>query len=119
MIVVQEITEWEDTTLNHVYFLNDDKSKMFAYIKAGTDTVVEFSKPMGFVASRRKFLKIDNRWNFEPKVYVEPSKNKQWQVQGSTGKYIVEKTLNGLTCTCSGFRFRGACKHVKEIEATL
>lgn len=119
MLCVQEITDWEDTTQNHVYFLNDDRSKMLAYVRAGTDTVFEFSKPLGFTASRRKFLKIDNRWGFEPKEYVKPSKNKQWTVQGSTGKYIVEKTLNGLVCTCSGFKFRGNCRHVKEIEATL
>jgi uncharacterized Zn finger protein len=37
-------------------------------------------------------------------------------VTGSKGnKYTVEKTENGMTCTCSGFKFRGNCKHTESI----
>lgn len=115
MICVQEITEWEDTTLNHVYFLTDDKSRMLAYVKSGTDTVFEFSKPLGFSASKRKFQPVENRWGYQP----EPVKSKArtWQVPGSKGNtYTVEESRNGLTCTCSGFRFRGKCRHIEEVE---
>ena len=37
------------------------------------------------------------------------------EVEGSKGaKYIVN--LDDNTCTCPGYTFRGACKHVKELE---
>lgn len=38
-------------------------------------------------------------------------------VQGSKGKsYTVTKTGNKYSCTCPGFTFRRACKHLKLIE---
>lgn len=118
MIVVREVTQWEDSTPNHVYFLTDDKSRMLAYVRLGTDNVVVFSKPLGFSASKRKFVPVENTWGYQPETVK--SKARTWTVDGSKGnKYTVEETRNGLHCSCSGFKFRSTCKHVKEIEATL
>jgi uncharacterized Zn finger protein len=42
-----------------------------------------------------------------------PSNTKE--VKGSKGQtYIIN--LDENTCTCSGYTFRGACKHIKELE---
>lgn len=112
----EETTRWESPVLNHVYLLDDSKSKMFAYVRSGTEQVFQFSKPLPFDARRRSFREIKNRWNF--RINEPKTSNPQWTVIGSKGdRYIVEKTDSGLTCTCSGFKFRGSCKHVKEIEA--
>lgn len=116
MIVLREVTQWADPIPNHTYLLSDDKSKMLAYVRQGTDELTVFSKPLGFSTRGRKFVATENRWGWTPPVVVK--KNPTWQVQGSKGSvYTVEKTHSGYRCTCSGFRFRGQCKHIAEISA--
>lgn len=112
----EETTTWSDNIPNHVYLLDDSKSKMFAYVRQGTYQVFEFRKPIQFDSRRRTFRQVANRWNY---VYNTPTAtNPQWTVTGSRGdQYTVERTESGYTCTCSGFKFRGACKHIKEIES--
>jgi len=113
----EETTVWSPPAANHVYLLSDDKSKMFAYVRAGTDQVYTFKKPIGFSTKGRRFVAVKNVWGYNTD---ETTTNPRWQVQGSKGDvYVVEQTENGLSCSCSGFRFRGACRHVKEIEAKL
>lgn len=41
----------------HVYILND-AGKLVGFIKEGTTELKEFSKPMAFYKSRRKFKKV-------------------------------------------------------------
>lgn len=42
---------------------------------------------------------------------------KVFEVSGSKGnKYIVTKDNKGWTCTCPGFQFRKACKHISELS---
>ena len=111
MIVVQETTKWDEgMDCNHIYFLSDDKSKMFAYIKGGTTEYKVFSKPMGFDVRGRTFELLRT---------VEPKKKaaEQWKFTGSKGEtYVVEQGEDGLVCSCPGFKFRGQCKHVAEIQ---
>jgi uncharacterized Zn finger protein len=38
-------------------------------------------------------------------------------VKGSKGdEYRITEVNGNLSCTCSGFRFRGDCRHVKSIQ---
>lgn len=113
----EETTVWATPIPNHTYLLSDDKSKLFAYVQAGTNKVYTFKKPIGFNTRGRKFVAVKNAWGYN---ITEPNNNPRWEVKGSKGDvYVVEQTDNGLSCSCSGFRFRGSCKHVKEIEAKL
>lgn len=108
----QEITEWRDRTPNHVYLLNDSKSRMSGYVPSGTDQLIMLKKPMNFSSRYRKFREVENRWNYTE----QKPENPQWHITGSRGDtYTVEQTDQGLTCSCSGFRFRGKCRHVTEI----
>lgn len=114
MQVLWETTEWADTTSNNVYFMDDSKSKMYAYVARGTMDVFKFKKPIRIDLRGRTFVNIPNIWH-----YVSPEEEAaktEWTVTGSTGsKYIVRKEENSYTCTCHGFTFRGECRHVKEI----
>ena len=111
----QEITDYGDKIANGVYLLDDAKAKMYAYVSPNDGVVKTFNRPIGISTKGRKFKVVDNTYNYTiPEEFAE---NPRWEVAGSKGvTYFVEKTNNGLTCTCSGFKFRGECKHVKEFE---
>ena len=55
MKVLQETTAWPGATPNHIYFTDDSKSKVFAYVRAGTNAVFKFSQPIRFDVRGRKF----------------------------------------------------------------
>jgi hypothetical protein len=114
-----ETTEWEDVARqpNHVYWMDDSKSKMFAYAPWGdTHSVKVFKNPIRIDTRGRKFKEVNNTFGFSsPKEAV--STNPTWTVEGSKGaKYVVEKDGSVYTCTCPGFKFRGACRHIEEVQ---
>ena len=103
MIVVRETTVWDGDYPNHIYILSDDKSKMLAYVKVGTDEYKVFKKPIGFDTRGR---------TFELMQKVEKQKDPTVRkVIGSKGETY---TVNDLehTCTCPGYTYRGSCKHI-------
>jgi hypothetical protein len=111
----QEITDYGDKISNGVYLLDDAKAKMYAYVSPNDGIVKTFNRPIGISTKGRKFKIVENTYNYE--IPGEVAENPRWMVMGSKGdKYFVEKTNNGLTCTCSGFKFRAECKHVKQFE---
>jgi hypothetical protein len=111
MKVLQETTKWEGATPNHIYFTDDSKSKMFAYVRAGTKAVFKFSKPLRIDVRHRRFQEIPDTFGFSMN---EPVAEKTWTVQGSKGNtYLVTLDENVYNCTCSGFKFRGDCRHIK------
>lgn len=123
MKYLQEVTDWgSHNVANHIYYLNDSKTKMVGYIKAGTKALFKFSKPMAFDGRGRKFVEVKNRKPesdevYFPKVKEEPPVD-AIKVQGSNGKvYLLTKGINGkYNCTCPGFTFRHTCKHVDGVK---
>lgn len=94
--ILQEVTDWGDYSVaNGIYHVNSA-----GQLVQHNDTV--FKNPLkGFSKTRRKFIKIGER---EEEI---PANVKT--VQGSNGKvYYIEDGQ----CTCPGFKFRGACKHI-------
>jgi len=117
MLVVEETTKWVGGGTNHTYMLSDDRSKMYAYVPAGTNAVFKFKRPIRIDVRGRSFRPVENVWNYQQDTTMP---NPTWQVTGSKGDvYTVERTEHGLTCSCSGFRFRGACRHVKQIQQSI
>ena len=114
MKVVQETTEW--THPNHVYFLNDARNKMVAYVRWGTAQIQEFKKPISFYTTGRRFREVPNLWNFVPKD-LETPQGRSWTVAGSKGaEYTVTEYQGEQTCSCSGFKFRGKCRHTELVK---
>ena len=112
MKILKEITDW--AVPNHVYFVNDSKDKMFAYIKASGTEVERFKIPMPFKTSGRKFKEIPNTFGY---TVDDRPQGRTWTVSGSRGDSYTVSELNGeWSCTCAGFRFRGGCKHVSELQ---
>jgi hypothetical protein len=117
MKAFQETTEWATDFVmpNHVYFLSDSKDKMYAYVKASTGEIQEMSTPYRFRASGRKFREVPNTWGYS--VDDRPA-GRTWMVPGSRGDiYTVSENNVEWACTCAGFKFRGDCKHVTELQA--
>lgn len=108
MIAVRETTQWdvEYKQPNHVYLLDGDK--MHAYIPWGTGNAQYFKKPIRIDRRGRKFIELkDNPFKVKIKTNVV-------EVIGSKGdKYFVD--TDAKTCTCTGFQFRGRCKHITEV----
>lgn len=115
MKTLLETTEWPgaNNTNNHVYFLDDSKSKMFAYVKFGQGPPIRFKHPIRIDIRGRKFKDVPNTWKFDIK---EEPEGRVHIVKGSRGdEYQVTEVNGNLSCTCSGFRFRGDCRHVKAV----
>ena len=56
--ILQEITDWgEERISNHTYYVKD-KVRLVAYIPEGSKKKIEFTKPLSFSKSRRKFRKL-------------------------------------------------------------
>lgn len=110
-----DMTPWDDgKSYHHVYWMDDAKNKAYAYAKwANPADVQVFKKPIQMDARGRKFEPVQNIFGF-----VDPKANTdRIVVKGSKGnEYVVEKGEDGYTCTCSGFRFRGDCKHVTQFN---
>lgn len=115
----QEITEGGHYP-NHVYLLSDNKEYMHGYVKAGSDRLEMMKSKYRFGASKRRFKEVPNTFGFvEPVELPVADTSNRWTVKGSKGnEYTVTETDGVLTCSCSGFRFRGQCRHVKEIGDT-
>ena len=108
MITLKEVTDWD--TANHTYLVNDSKDKLYAYVVDGV--LRPLPRPLRFETRYRKFVTIQETFGFvEPVVVAKNS----WTVEGSGGnKYVVTQHGDTVRCSCSGFKFRGNCKHLEK-----
>ena len=110
----QETTNWKDSIPNGIYLLDDAKSKMYAYIKPGAKSAFKFKNPIRIDTRGRTFKVVPNTFDY---AIEEEDADQKWEVKGSKGDiYVVRKVENQYNCTCSGFKFRGKCKHVDQVQ---
>ena len=110
-----ETTKWNDSTPNGIYLLDDSKSKMYAFKPRGTEAIKVFKNPIRIDVRGRKF--VVNDVQYKTKLKEEEPEGRVWEVKGSKGDVYKVSELNGnYSCTCSGFKFRGDCKHVKSVQ---
>ena len=88
----------------HIYLL--DGNKLVSYIKSGESEPFYFKNPIkGFDKRGRKFATVT------PNPFKVKAQSNLITVKGSKGnEYTIDPEEK--TCTCPGFTFRGACKHV-------
>jgi hypothetical protein len=109
-----ETTQWADNVRNNAYYMDESRDKIYAYIKAGDKAVFKFKNPIRIDTRGRKFKEIPDPYNFTIEETTNPNR---WEVTGSRGDLYIVRLVDGLySCSCSGFRFRGQCKHVKEFD---
>jgi hypothetical protein len=113
-----ETTEWSDNTRNGIYLLNDSKSKMYAFRPAGVSDIKVFRSPIKIDIRGRKFNINDVQ--FKTTVKEQEPQGRSWTVKGSKGdEYRVTESGGDFQCSCQGWKFRGACKHVESIRQTV
>jgi len=107
-----ETTDWKDSVPNGIYLLDDAKVKMYAFKARGTEAIKVFRNPIKIETRGRKF--IVNPVQFKTGLKEDEPEGRYWIVKGSKGdEYKVTDVNGNRSCTCSGFRFRGDCKHTK------
>ena len=110
-----ETTVWRDATPNGIYLLDDSKSKMYAFRPFGTGAIKVFRNAIRIDTRGRKF--VVNPVQFKTQLKEPEPEGRVIEVQGSKGDIYRVTELNGnYSCTCSGFKFRGDCKHVKSVR---
>ena len=113
----QETTKWKDAVPNGIYLLDDSKSKMYAFIKAGEKSAFTFKNPIRISTRGRTFVPVKNTFNYKIK---EDTVEQKWTVTGSKGdKYIVRMADNMLQCSCTGYKYHGKCKHADQIQKEI
>jgi len=106
MKLYRETTNW--TTPNHTYLLNDSKQYMHGYIKLGTAALRMFKAPIRFDTRGRTFQFVSEYAAENQDVAAAVV-----EVQGSKGdKYYVTLDDSAASCSCTGFKYRGECKHI-------
>lgn len=107
MIAVREITQWNmEGQPNHTYLLDGDK--IMAYIPNGKTEPTYFNRPMKFDRRGRKFTEL------KVNPFKTEIKSNLIEVKGSNGNsYFVDPEKG--TCSCPAFKFKGTCKHIKEV----
>ena len=109
-----ETTDWKDSVPNGIYLLDDSKTKMYAFRPRGTGDIKVFRNAIKIETRGRKF--VVNPVQFKTSTKEEEPEGRTWTVKGSRGDEYKVTELNGnLSCTCSGFKFRGDCRHVKSL----
>jgi hypothetical protein len=109
-----ETTQYSDSIANGVYLLDDAKSKMYAFRPAG-GAIKVFKNFIRIDVRGRKFAVNPEQWATD--VREPEPEGRSWTVKGSRGdEYRVVENRGEWTCTCSGFRFRGQCRHITELQ---
>jgi hypothetical protein len=113
-----ETTDYKDTVPNGIYLLDDTKTKMYAFKPFGTGEIKTFKNFIRIDTRGRKF--VVNPVQFETKLKEDEPEGRVWVVKGSKGDEYRITELNGnYSCTCSGFKFRGDCKHAKSVQVAV
>jgi len=117
----KEVTEWdgEFSKLPQNVYLFDGKSNALAYAKDGDPEIFVFHTPLRIDTRRRKFVKVKHHQldEFALTVKTKPkSDNPSWTVKSESGNtYTVELIDGKYQCNCTGFSYRGSCKHSKSV----
>jgi hypothetical protein len=100
----------------HTYLLSDNREFMYGFVPQDKNQLTEFKNRYRFDVRGRKFQEVPNSWGYQEPALIKSAE--RWEIQGSRGDiYTVERQDGKLSCSCSGFRFRGKCRHIEGIPA--
>lgn len=119
MKAMLELTEWRDVASqpNHVYWVNDSGNKIYAYARWGNPQDVQrFKSPITIDQRGRKFVPVRHDI-YDWQDLDDVPQGRVIKVTGSRGDvYTVTEENGEWACTCSGFKFRGRCRHITDTQ---
>jgi len=113
--ILKETTVWSDgSNANHTYLL--DGSKIIAYAKYSDNSVQVLRTQIKIDKRYRTFIKAKH-FGLENIIKSSPTKSniRVFKVKSKEKEYFVELSDYNYTCTCTGFNFRGKCKHIDAV----
>jgi hypothetical protein len=118
--ILQETTIWAGHygACNHTYLL-DNQNKIIAYIKQNDNKVNILKSQIKIDKRYRTFIKVRNIQLERLSGKSIKDNTRVFNVQSNTKVYNVELNDSHYTCTCTGFNFRGKCKHITAVAEKL
>jgi hypothetical protein len=113
--ILKETTVWSDgSNANHTYLL--DGSKIVAYAKSSDNSVQVLRTQIKIDKRYRTFIKTKH-FGLEKLIKSSSTKSntRVFKVKSKEKEYFVELSDYNYTCTCTGFNFRGKCKHIDAV----
>ena len=109
MKLYSEHTVWKGGGVNHWYLLDAGRRKILGYRKFGQGPVEMLRTPLPFDQRGRELILEHD--------FGDASGNTV-QVQGSNGAVHTVDLSGRPSCSCTAFKFRGACKHIAIAQDT-
>ena len=118
--IMKETTVWnaDYNIRNHTYLLDGDK--IVAYAVFGGDEIRMSPSRIKIDKRGRKFVFSDHAGlkKLIPQQKSEPGV-RTFKISSKDKTYFVTAKSNTFHCTCTGFSFRGKCKHVDAVVAKI
>ena len=117
--IFKETTVWADgSNSNHTYLL--DGSKLVAYAKYGGQEIQVLKTQFLIDKRYRTFVKAKHPGLEKLIKNTTPKSNTRvFKVKSKEKEYFVELSDYNYSCTCTGFTFRGKCKHITAVAEKL
>ena len=113
--ILKETTVWSDgSNANHTYLL--DGTKIIAYAKSSDNSIQVLRTQIKIDKRYRTFIKAKH-FGLQNLIKSTPTKSntRVFKVKSKEKEYFVELSDYNYTCTCTGFNFRGKCKHIDAV----
>ena len=120
MQILKEVTEWDiDYPIINKIYLLDLKDNIIAYTNSD-NTITQLKSPIKLDKRRRKFIKV-NHVGLSKLIQKNKDNTRLFKVNSGDKEYIVslDNETDNMSCTCTGFTFRGKCKHIDYVRNTL
>lgn len=120
--ILKETTVWNTDypVKNHTYLLDGDK--LIAYAKFGSNEIVISKNPMRISKRYRTFVR-DSHAGLKNLITKKPPEAgvRTFKINSKEKEYFVtlKEKSNTFSCTCTGFQFRGKCKHIDAVVAKI
>jgi hypothetical protein len=120
--ILKETTVWntDSPVPNHTYLLDGDK--LIAYAKFGSNEIV-ISKTQIKISKRYRTFVRDSHVGLNTLIpkRIKEAGVRTFKINSKENEYFVtlKEKSNTFSCTCTGFQFRGNCKHIHAVVAKI